>query len=111
VRVIHQRQRLALGLEARQDVATGHAGPDQFQRDPAPDRVRLFGFVNLAESAFAEQPHEAIGADMGRGRGSGIGGRRRWRERAILIRHGHPPGGGMSIHGGRVTPRAVGRSR
>jgi hypothetical protein len=37
--MVHQRQRLPLGLEARHDLPGVHAPPADLQRDAAPDRL------------------------------------------------------------------------
>ena len=56
VRVIHQRQGLAFGVEARDHLARVHAELDELERDAAPDRRRLLGEIDDAHSAFAERP-------------------------------------------------------
>ena len=55
VRVVHQRQRLALGLEARDDVARVHAELDDLERDGAANGLGLLGQIDDAHAAFAEQ--------------------------------------------------------
>ena len=54
VGVVHQRQGLALGLEARHDLARVHARLEYLQRDHATDRLLLFGHEHQAETALAD---------------------------------------------------------
>jgi hypothetical protein len=63
IRVVHQGQGLPLGLEAGQHLAGIHAGLDNFQRDLAADRFFLFGDVNVAHAALAQQLSKLIGTD------------------------------------------------
>ena len=53
VRVVHHRQRLALGLEAGQHFPGVHPGLDDLQRHPAGDRLALLGHPDGAEAALA----------------------------------------------------------
>ena len=52
--VIHQGQRLPLGLEAGQHLATVHARLHQLERDFALHRLRLLGHVDRAHAPFAD---------------------------------------------------------
>src|SRR5208283_5100126 len=52
VGVIHQRQRLAFGFEAGDDLPGVHAQLDDLEGDLADDRLALFGHVNHAHAAF-----------------------------------------------------------
>ena len=54
VRMVHQRERLALGLEPRDDLARVHAELDQLERDGAREWARLLGQIDDAHAAFAE---------------------------------------------------------
>ena len=54
VRVVHQRQRLPLLLEALQHGLGVHAGLDELERDVALDRFGLLGDPDLAHAAFAD---------------------------------------------------------
>ena len=54
LRVIHQRQRLPLRLEAGDDLGRIHARLDDLEGDGSPDRLLLLGHVNHAEAAFAD---------------------------------------------------------
>ena len=54
VGMVHQRQGLALGLEAGDDLPGIHAGLDDFQRHFALDRLGLFGHINCAHAPFAD---------------------------------------------------------
>ena len=60
----HQRQGLALRLEAGNDLAAVHAGLDDFERHLAADRVRLLGDKDQAEAPFADLLHELVRADL-----------------------------------------------
>ena len=71
VRVIHQRQRLALGLEPRHHFGAVRAGPCQFDGDPTPHRLLLLRQPNLAHSADADQFEQGVRPDdVGGGRPS-----------------------------------------
>ena len=77
VRVVHQRQRLALGLEARHELLGVEAPLDQLERDAAADRPLLLGLVDDAHPALADLAHQAIGPDgdwRRTGRDAGDGG-------------------------------------
>ena len=63
LRVVHQGQRLPLGLEAGDHLARVHAGLDDLQGDQAPDRLGLLGHVDRAHAAFADLLQELVGAD------------------------------------------------
>ncbi len=54
VRVVHDRQGLALGFEAGHDFPRIHADLDYFESDAAFDRLFLLGHIDDAEAAFAE---------------------------------------------------------
>ena len=54
VRMVHHRQRLALGLEARDDFARVHARLDDLERHAPRHRLHLFGHPDDAESALAD---------------------------------------------------------
>ena len=54
LRVVHQGQGLALGLEAGDHLAGIHPGLDDLERDPAPDRLLLLGHVDGAHAPFAD---------------------------------------------------------
>ncbi len=51
--MVHHRQRLSLGLEARDDLLGVHAQLDDLQCHAPPHRLRLFGYINHAAPAFA----------------------------------------------------------
>jgi hypothetical protein len=67
VLVVHQRQGLALGLEAGDDLAGVEARLDHLEGDLAPHRVLLFGHVHHAEAALADALEELVAADGGAG--------------------------------------------
>jgi len=54
VRMIHQRERLPLRLEARDDLPAVHAQFDDFEGDAAFDRLALLGHPDFAETTFAD---------------------------------------------------------
>ena len=54
VRVVHHGERLALGLEAGDDLARVHACLEDFDRDAAADRFGLIGHVDGAEATLAD---------------------------------------------------------
>jgi hypothetical protein len=63
VRMLHQRQRVLLRREASDHLPAVHPGFDEFQRDHAPDRVRLLGHVHGAHASFADLLEELVRAD------------------------------------------------
>ena len=78
VRMIHHRQRLTLGLEARDDGVGFQAQLDDLQRHPAFDRLRLLSHVNDTAAALADFLEQLVATnavafpfgdrDVGRGR-------------------------------------------
>ncbi len=66
--MIHHGQRLALGLESRNDLIRIHPGLDQFQRNSAFDRLYLLRHVDGSHAAFAQPFEQFVGADHGVGR-------------------------------------------
>ena len=52
--MVHQGQRLPLGLEAGDDLFGVHAQLDDLERDTAADRLLLLGHVHDAATAFAD---------------------------------------------------------
>src|SRR4051794_4332921 len=54
IRMVHHRQRLAFGLEARDDVFGVHPELDDFKGYAPPHRFLLFGHPYDAATAFAE---------------------------------------------------------
>jgi hypothetical protein len=58
--VVHEGQRLAVGLEAGDDLAGVHAGLDQFQRNGAAEWLLLPGKVDNSHAAFAQHPDGGI---------------------------------------------------
>ena len=59
----HQPERLALGLEARDDPSRIHAGLDELECHLTPDRLDLFGEPDFAHTALAELANQAIRTD------------------------------------------------
>jgi hypothetical protein len=70
VGVVEERQGLALGLEAGDDLLGVHAELDELQCDAAADGEGLIGEEDLAHAAFADLLQQAEGTD-----GHGGGGR------------------------------------
>ena len=54
VRMIHQRQGLALGFEAANDTASVHAELDNFEGDLSADRLLLLGHIDDSAAALAD---------------------------------------------------------
>ena len=82
--MVHQRQRLTLGLEAGDDALGVHAQLDDLERDAAADRLLLLGHIDHAAAAFADLLEQLVAADAvaglfgGRdGQGDGWPGNRR----------------------------------
>ena len=65
VRMVHQGQRLALGLEAGDDLAGVHARLDDLEGDLAVDRLGLLGHEHPAKTAFADFLQQLVAADDG----------------------------------------------
>jgi len=61
--MVHHRQRLALGLEAGDDLVGVHAQLDDLQGDLPSDRFLLLGQPHGAETALAERFDQAVAAD------------------------------------------------
>src|SRR6266540_4442743 len=61
--MVHQRQGLPLGLEARDDLAAVHAGLDDLEGDLALHGLGLLGQEDRAHAALAELLEEFVGAD------------------------------------------------
>jgi len=59
----HERQRLALGFESRDDLRGIHARFDDFQRDLAMDGTGLFGEPDFAHAAFSHSLEKAVRAN------------------------------------------------
>ena len=63
VRMVHQGQRLPLGLEAGDDLARVHARLEDLEGDLAADRLLLLGHEDDAEAAFADLLQQLVRAD------------------------------------------------
>ena len=61
--MVHQGQRLALGLEPGDDLAGVHAGLDDLEGHLAVDRLDLLGHEDQAEAAFADFLQQLVAAD------------------------------------------------
>jgi hypothetical protein len=68
VRVVHQGQRLPLGLEPCDDLGRVHARLDQLQGDLAADRPLLLGDEHDPEPAFSDLLPQPVRPDRRRGR-------------------------------------------
>ena len=64
VRMVHDRQRLPLGLETGDDLAGVHARLDDLQRHPTHHRLALLGHVDHAHAALANLLQQLVGADL-----------------------------------------------
>jgi len=72
VRVVHQRERLLLGAESRDDVAVLMADADQLDRDLTAKRLRLFGEVDGAHAALTDRVEDPVDPDARRNRGAAV---------------------------------------
>ena len=54
VGMVHERKRLAFGVEARRDQPGVHPRPDNFQGDLTANRLALAGAVHHAHAALAQ---------------------------------------------------------
>ena len=61
--MVHQRQRLPLGLKAGDDAFGVHARLDDLQSDAPADRLLLFRHENHAASSFADLLQKLVAAD------------------------------------------------
>src|SRR5437667_4400758 len=61
--MIHQRQRLTLGFEARHDLARVHAQLDDLERNTAADRLFLLGHPYVPKTALADFLEQFVAAD------------------------------------------------
>jgi hypothetical protein len=99
VRVIHQGQRLALGLEPGDDVAGVHPRLQDLERDLAADRLGLLGHEDQAEAPLTDELHQPVGPDPiadFRSRWAGVGRVVRARECQVGRRPVQRVVGGMS---------------
>ncbi len=62
--MVHQRQRLPLGLEAGDHFAGVHPQLDHLERHHPPDRLALLGPVDHAHAAFTDLAQDAVLADL-----------------------------------------------
>ena len=94
VRMIHERQRLALLLEAGDDRLGVHALLDDLERHSAAQRLRLLGVPDLSHPALADLLDEAVGADLDGGARAGRLARvgRRLRRSGASVRWGRVHG-------------------
>jgi hypothetical protein len=61
--MIHQRERLPFSLKSGHDTFGVHSRFDDFQGDPAPNRLLLFGHINYAAAALADLLQQFIPAN------------------------------------------------
>lgn len=64
MRVVHQRQRLTLRLEAGNDLPRVHPELDDLERHAPTDRLRLLRHEHGAEAPFANLLQHLVGADL-----------------------------------------------
>ena len=62
--MLHESQGLALGLEPGDHLARVHARLEDFQSDPAADRMLLLGHEHHAEPAFTDLLDQFVGPDQ-----------------------------------------------
>ena len=65
VGMVHHGQRLALGLEAGDDLPGVHAEPDDLEGDAPADRLLLLGHVDHTAAALADLLEQLVAADPG----------------------------------------------
>ena len=94
--VVHQRERLTLLLEARDDLAAVHAELDQLERDATPDRLVLLSEEDLTHAPGAEPFENGIGADAARAAASGVGLGRSHADRPTIARFRLPASAPLS---------------
>ena len=61
--MIHQRERLSLGLETGDHLPRIHAELDDLERDPPAHRLLLLGHEHDAAAAFAQSLQQLVAAD------------------------------------------------
>jgi hypothetical protein len=102
--VVHEGERLALGLEAGDGLLGVHSGLDDLEGDLALDGMELLGAANDAHAAAAESTEDPVGTDEGAGAvewggrrsGAGVYGRvsvARNGVQSVLQDPGRPEGG------------------
>src|SRR5207249_1576812 len=64
VRMVHQRQRLALGLKAGNDLPGVHAQLDDLEGDPATNRFLLLGHIDNPAAALANFLEQLVTPDL-----------------------------------------------
>ena len=74
--MIHQRQCLPLGIEAREDRPRVHAGTDQLEGDQSPEWRLLFGEIHHAHAAFAKLADDSISGNVRRSQAEARGRQR-----------------------------------
>ena len=94
--MVHQRQGLALGLEAGHDLLGVHALLDDLQGDRAADGLGLLGLEDLAHAALADHADQVVGPDAVRLVGqavaaaAGVAGGGAGRPDRVAARHDGP---------------------
>jgi len=63
-RMIHHRERLALGLEAGDDLFGIHAKLDDLESDPPLERLTLLGHVDDTHSTFTQDLKDPVRSDL-----------------------------------------------
>ena len=61
--VIHERQRLTLGCEARDDLARELSGVNDLDGNAAPDEARFLGLVHGAHASLTQQLNDPVRTD------------------------------------------------
>ena len=99
VRVVHQGQRLPLGVESSQHRARIHPDLDQLERHLPPDRLGLGGPVDGAHPPLAEDFEQRVpaGDDLAHAGSAGAVGLRGVREREVCIVRAVFPGSQLRL--------------
>ncbi len=97
--VVHQRQRLALGLEASHHLPGVHAQLDDLEGDTAADGFLLLGHIDHPAAAFANFLEQLVVADAIAGFAAG---RDRWRRIGFIRRQAELQQTGEAMAAGRI---------
>ena len=98
--VVHERQRLPLGLESRDDLVRVHPSLDDLERDPAADRLDLLGHEDRAHAPLADLLEQLVRPDP---RAWSVDQRRRPTRRSRHLVAGH----GIGVDGHQQIARGA----
>jgi hypothetical protein len=113
VRVVHEGERLPLGVEARGHPLRVHPGLHDLERDAAAHRPRLLRLPDLAHPAFAQQPDQLVVAEPP----AALGPARdrlpavQLDEQRLRQRAAQPVAGRQAVRPGRAAQQPVDRPR